>query len=367
MAEMLYLFDMLLESNDSSSEDELNLLLRHVGDSKPKINNFINIVREFDDETFRKNFRIRRRTCTRMIEHFENSQFFPKTGERGVQVKSAETHVLSFLWFAGNKCCMRDVAGRFGMAESTFHTCLKRILDYLIDIAPTFVSFPTSQEGKLHISRKFEDVSIVWSLISGITGILGCIDGTFIPIRTPVHKLKSTYVNRHDFPSITLQAICDSDKRFLDLFTGVSSKIHDARVFKLSNLSNKLRELCGVDFHILGDAAYPLKQFLITPYRDYGNLSPEQTIFNMKFSRARVKIENAFGLLKQRFRQLIRTDFDTVDMTSKFIVSCCVLHNMCIDEGDDWVEEEQESAGDNSSTNNAGTNDVCDHEERERG
>jgi len=31
--------------------------------------------------------------------------------------------------------------------------------------------------------------------IAGFPKVLGCIDGTFIKIPTPIHKIKSTYVN----------------------------------------------------------------------------------------------------------------------------------------------------------------------------
>jgi len=73
--------------------------------------------------------------------------------------------------------------------------------------------------------------------IAGFPKVLG-IDCTFIKVRTPAHKIKSTYVNRHDIPSITLQGICDARKRFVNTFTGIPSKIHDARVLKLSDIQN---------------------------------------------------------------------------------------------------------------------------------
>lgn len=166
--------------------------------------------------------------------------------------------------------------------------------------------------------------------------MLGCIDGTFIKVRTPAHKIKSTYVNRHDIPSMTLQGICDARKRFVDVFSGIPSKIHDARVLKLSDVYEALPGICeGNKYHILGDAAYPTREWLIVPYKDYGNLSEKQ-MFNKKFCATRVKIENTFGLLKGRFRQLIEIDMHSVDKISKFIISCCVLHNLCIDNNDDF-------------------------------
>lgn len=123
--------------------------------------------------------------------------------------------------------------------------------------------------------------------------------------------------------------------------------MHDARVFKLSFISANLPDICGDEWHILGDAAYPLRKYLITPYRNYGKLTEQQKNFNYKFSACRVKIENAFGLLKSRFRQLIRLDFNTVRRSSQFIIACCVLHNLCIinaDNLDDLEEVDVENA-----------------------
>ena len=80
--------------------------------------------------------------------------------------------------------------------------------------------------------------------MSGFPDVLGAIDGTSINIVTPAHKLKSTYVNRHDNPSMTLQAICLHNKLFVDVFTGMPGKIHDARVLKLSDINHRLPQLC---------------------------------------------------------------------------------------------------------------------------
>ena len=51
---------------------------------------------------------------------------------------------------------------------------------------------------------------------------------------------------------------------------------------------------------ILGDSAYSLENWLMKPYSDSGNLSPNKARFNLALSRSRVVVENAFGRLKAR-------------------------------------------------------------------
>lgn len=52
-------------------------------------------------------------------------------------------------------------------------------------------------------------------------------------------------------------------------------------------------------YYILGDAAYPLSDKLLTPYPGKG-LAPEYDSFNFHPSQLRVKAEQSFGILVQR-------------------------------------------------------------------
>lgn len=171
--------------------------------------------------------------------------------------------------------------------------------------------------------------------ISGFPNVIGCIDGSYIPILTPAHKLRSTYTNRHHQTSMTLQGICDGKKKFWDVFTGVSGRTHDARTFEFSDINPQLEGICEGRYHLLGDGAYPLRPWLLTPYKNLGLLTPEEINFNLKFSSTRVCIENAFGILKMRFRQLYYgVHMHKAKKITKFIICCCVLHNLCIDADD---------------------------------
>lgn len=170
--------------------------------------------------------------------------------------------------------------------------------------------------------------------------MIGCIDGTYIPTRCPNNKTRSTYINRHDQVSLTMQGICDAKGRFQDIFTGPPSKVHDARVLRLSVVQEELPTICEVNrYHLLGDAAYPLREHLLTPFKNYGNMSRAKITYNRRHAATRVVIENAFGLLKQRFRQLRYVEFTTVDKISQLIIGCCVLHNICMTAGDMCVDD----------------------------
>lgn len=85
------------------------------------------------------------------------------------------------------------------------------------------------------------------------------------------------------------------------------------------------------------------------PFDNNGNLSESEKNFNIKLIRTHVKIKNAFGILRSRFRQLKYLDFDTVETLSEFIVSCCILHNICIDREDFHNEEIYTDVSDRST------------------
>lgn len=82
-------------------------------------------------------------------------------------------------------------------------------------------------------------------------------------------------------------------------------KSHDARVFKLSFISNELPNICQNNFHILGDNAYPLREYLLSPYKDFGALTRAQRTYYYKLSAMRVLIENTFGILKADFANCV--------------------------------------------------------------
>ncbi|KAK8756398.1 hypothetical protein V5799_000900 [Amblyomma americanum] len=80
------------------------------------------------------------------------------------------------------------------------------MIEYLREVAKTVISFPADLE---QLAKHFEQVS-------GVPGTIGCIDGSYISIRCPANKIRSTYINRHMSISLTAQACCDNNKKFVE-------------------------------------------------------------------------------------------------------------------------------------------------------
>lgn len=120
-----------------------------------------------------------------------------------------------------------------------------------------------------------------------------------------------------------LQGICASNLQFLHVVAGWPGSVHDSRIpLRNCDVWNVGPEGCEADNHLLGDGAYPLKSWLLKPFRDNGHLTRRQRRFNYRLSSARVVIERAFGLLKGRFRRLKLLDTKSIKTAVDTIIVC---------------------------------------------
>lgn len=135
--------------------------------------------------------------------------------------------------------------------------------------------------------------------------------------------------------------MCDNKCSFIHCYAGNVGSVHDQRVFRLSEVKNYLDDPTKFpsNTHLIGDAAYTLHEHLLVPYRDNGHLTQKQKNFNFCHSSARMAIERSFGFLKGRFRSLLTTlDMKRVDLIPKYIIACCVLHNICLFKDDEFPD-----------------------------
>ncbi|KAJ8929341.1 hypothetical protein NQ314_017981 [Rhamnusium bicolor] len=56
------------------------------------------------------------------------------------------------------------------------------------------------------------------------------------------------------------------------------------------------------DYHIIQDSAFPISNWLMTPYRHNENLGRMEKYYNYSLSSDRVAVENIFAFVKRRWR-----------------------------------------------------------------
>ncbi|XP_022731303.1 protein ALP1-like [Durio zibethinus] len=149
--------------------------------------------------------------------------------------------------------------------------------------------------------------------------------------------------------SVLVQALVDSEGRFLDISAGwpcsikPESILHQTKLFSrveesrelLNGPCYKLSDGNSVPQYMLGDSCFPLLSWLITPYvrsNEEGDSfgSPEKE-FNAVHSRAMELVGVAFGRVRARWQLLCRRwKEECVDYLPFVIVMGCLLQNFLI-------------------------------------
>lgn len=168
----------------------------------------------------------------------------------------------------------------------------------------------------------------------------GAIDGKHIAIKKPP-QTGTLYYNYKGFFSMVLLGVVDADYKFLWADVGSNGSASDAGVFNGSVLEPALREgrlgfpqpdpLPNDDrdtpYFIVADDAFPLRPYCMKPFSKRYMLR-EERIFNYRCSRARRVVENAFGILANRFRCLLTTMNTKPPATVWIVTGCLTLHNI---------------------------------------
>ena len=147
---------------------------------------------------------------------------------------------------------------------------------------------------------------------------IGALDGKHVSIKSPPNS-GSLFYNYKGFFSTVLMALVDANYRFIYVDIGEYGTNCDSNVFQFSSFGRKfLKNKLNIpdikrlpDYNqegplphvIVADEAFPLLHSLMRPYaRVKGRTIPkDQAIFNYRLSRARLVVENAFGILAQRW------------------------------------------------------------------
>jgi len=287
-----------------------------------------NIVPRLSANEFQAHFRMSATSFDILAKHLATTTEFDFEMSHGGRCPLPVHKVLMVaLWTLATPDSYRSVANLFDIPKSTVLLCLRRVCSAVVrTLCQQFIQFPKVREDIDAVEQRFANVR-------GMRNVIGAIDGCHIPIKAP-HCEAAAYINRKGYHSLVLQAVVDSRMFFIDCYCGWPGGVHDARVFRNSPLYESGESWCSGKF-VVGDAAYPLLQWLMVPYRDNGKLTPVQKNFNYVHSATRCVVERAFALLKGRFRRLKYLDMKHVEDMVQVIMTCCIFHNICLQNDDD--------------------------------
>ncbi|XP_052407883.1 uncharacterized protein LOC127953028 [Carassius gibelio] len=299
------------------------------------------VVSTFTEAQWIKNFRMSKDTfmylCRRLQPQLERQD----TNYR--LCITIEKRIAIALWKLATNSEYRSISHLFGIGVATVCRCVHDFCSAVEKVLmPEVIKLPNSE--------KLKEMATYFERRWGLPQCVGAIDGSHIPILGP-EDYHTEYFNRKGWHSIILQAVVDGRGLFWNVFVGAPGSLHDARVLRLSGLwglfdrglllPDVTKNICGHDvgYFVLGDAAYLLKSWLMKPFTDNGQLTPQKIVYNQKTSRARVVVENAFGRLKGRWRCLLKRNDCSTHKVKSLVIACCVLHNLCEMNGDEFREE----------------------------
>ena len=298
--------------------------------------------------TWKKHFRIEKATFDYICRLLRPNIERENTNLR--RSFSVEERVGVSIWRLATGDTYRSCGNQFGMGKSTAISITADFINALCAKVGDFIKFPINTA---EVSKKIDG----FSEISHFPHVMGAIDGTHIEINAPKENHED-YFNRKRFYSVILQGVADANQSFMHISTGYPGSIHDSRVLRLSNLFdpaensdillNPRKQVQNINIRplLVGDSAYPLKEWLMKPYPFSQNLGQAEKHFNKTLSKSRVVIEQAFGKLKGRWRCLKKGLEEDIDKVPSTITACCILHNICQSMADNYDQDTDSDNGD---------------------
>ena len=138
-----------------------------------------------------------------------------------------------------------------------------------------------------------------------------------------------------------LLAIVDADYKFIWADLGSPGGCSDSQILNASSIPKLIEtnqigfpppeplpgDVKDMPYFFIGDDIFALRTWMMKPYANRG-MTTEERVFNYRLSRARRVVENAFGILVQRWQVMLNTCQHRSDTVRLIVKTCLVLHNL---------------------------------------
>lgn len=228
----------------------------------------------------------------------------------------------------------KTIANSFRVGASTVSQIVSAAVSAIWDVlVEDFMAVPTAEDW-LSIAEGFQER---WNFPL----CCGAVDGKHVVLQAPLNS-GSMFHNYKGTFSIVLLAVVDSRRCFRVIDVGGYGRTSDGGILANSAFGRALRDgtlqlpadrlIPGADHrgpqpHVfVGDEAFPLRKNLMRPFPGR-TLPRDRRVYNYRLSRARLVVENAFGILASQWRMYRRPMELQPDFVGRCVKATCVLHN----------------------------------------
>jgi len=286
-----------------------------------------------DEEHFWTLHRLLCRELGGRVKPKKSSKKKHRNGAKNGLIPSPTRLSVALRCFAGGR--PDDVAAAHGISHTEVCRSVWKTVNAVNRCDRLRVQFPSTWTEQRAIAAGFGRKSR-----AGFKVCAGAIDGILIWTEKPYLAecdeaqtgVKKFFCGRKKKFGMNMQAACDHEGRFLDVFIGHPASTSDFLCFSTSSLKAKLerRGFLAPGLCLFGDNAYANSLCMATPWKNVK--SGPKDAHNCYHSSLRIKIECAFGMLVARWgilRRAMPAQFG-LKRTNALVMSLCRLHNFCI-------------------------------------
>ncbi len=279
----------------------------------------INPLEVYDDTQLFDRYRFPRRVILELLDMVRPELVKPTNRNHKIE---PEIQLCAALAYFATGATYLSIGSGLGIGEMSVLRSVHVVSYFFASKLSEYVRFPSTAADLNAVIYKFYD-------IAHIPNVVGSVDGSHVPIMRPTED-EHLFVNRKGFHSINVHCICDADLVIREVVVKWPGSSHDSFMWQNST-SARLFEDGTIPYgHLLGDSAYPIRPWLLTPLLNPENEAEEN--YNRAHAKTRNTIERCFGVLKNRFRCLHITGgpirFRKPQKCCAVIAACCVLHNI---------------------------------------
>ncbi|KZS21184.1 putative Nuclease HARBI1 [Daphnia magna] len=235
----------------------------------------------------------------------------------GRKSRTPMQQLLAALNYYATDTFQKEVGYALRMSQSSVCRSVHDVSNALCSIAQQWILFP----------RNLNAICVEFAEFAGFRGIIGAIDGSHIKLqRTWIDE--RIYVNRKNFHSINVQAICDANGKVLSIYAKKPLSTNDAAMFLQSAIGQRLARGDFSPFHFIGDSGYACTPYLLTPYA--APITEGERRYNVAHKKSRCIIERLFRMVKRRFPSLFFGIRMQPGRACRVIMACFVLHNIAL-------------------------------------